>query len=129
MQHLSPHAAHAFLLKHRDAVLIDVRPDLECLLVGAPLDSLCIPWADDTGRVDRAAFLARVREAAGSGERPLVLICRTGRRSVQAGRCLEEAGFRQVYDVAHGFEGELDSRKRRSSRNGWRFENLPWVQC
>jgi rhodanese-related sulfurtransferase len=42
---------------------------------------------------------------------------------------LERAGFTQVYNVRHGFEGELNDGHRRNSLAGWRFEGLPWEQC
>jgi rhodanese-related sulfurtransferase len=58
-----------------------------------------------------------------------VLICRSGNRSQEAGEALEHAGFTQVYNVAHGFEGELDDAHRRNSLNGWRHDGLPWEQC
>jgi len=45
-----------------------------------------------------------VRKAA-SASRPIVLICRSGRRSATPG-CLEEAGFERYLQVAHGFEGD-----------------------
>ena len=58
----------------------------------------------------------------------MILICRSGKRSVEAGEALEAAGFRRVYNVLHGFEGDLDESHHRGSRNGWRFEGLPWEQ-
>jgi rhodanese-related sulfurtransferase len=42
---------------------------------------------------------------------------------------LEEAGFRDVYVVRHGFEGDLDSTRHRNTLNGWRHAGLPWEQC
>ena len=59
----------------------------------------------------------------------LFIDCRSGNRSVSAGHALEEAGFTQVYNVLHGFEGELDDNHRRGTKAGWRFEGLPWEQC
>ena len=47
---------------------------------------------------------------------------------MEAGEALEAAGFRRVYNVLHGFEGDLDESHHRGSRNGWRFEGLPWEQ-
>jgi hypothetical protein len=34
-----------------------------------------------------------------------------------------------VYNVQHGFEGELDENHHRNKRAGWRFDGLPWEQC
>jgi rhodanese-related sulfurtransferase len=68
-----------------------------------------------------------VRKAS-SVNRPVVLICRSGRRSADAGEALEKAGLKDVYNVAHGFEGDLDDTHHRNSHNGWRFDGLPWAQ-
>ena len=62
-------------------------------------------------------------------DRPVVLICRSGNRSVDAGKALEAAGFTRVYNVLYGFEGELDDTHHRGTLNGWRCEGLPWEQC
>ena len=50
-----------------------------------------------------------------------MLICRSGNRSLDAGRALEEAGFTKVYNVLHGFEGELDENHHRGAKTGWRL--------
>ena len=60
--------------------------------------------------------------------RPVVLICRSGHRSLDAGLALEKAGFADVYNVADGFEGPLDEKKHRGNVGGWRHEGLPWEQ-
>ncbi|MFN3629666.1 MAG: rhodanese-like domain-containing protein, partial [Casimicrobiaceae bacterium] len=41
---------------------------------------------------------------------------------------LERDGFTQVYNVLHGFEGELDEHMHRGRKNGWRHDGLPWQQ-
>ena len=77
---------------------------------------------------DPARFAAAVEAEAGSKERPILLICRSGKRTRDAGQALEAAGFTNVAHVLHGFEGELNDEFKRSSLNGWRFEGLPWEQ-
>ena len=58
-------------------------------------------------------FVQQVRrEAGGQLERPVVLLCRSGKRTVEAGHALEAAGFREVVNVVHGFEGDLDEHFR-----------------
>jgi rhodanese-related sulfurtransferase len=75
------------------------------------------------------AFVEQVRrEAGGDVARPVVLICRSGKRTVDAARALEAAGFTQVVNVLHGFEGELDEHFKRGRLNGWRRDGLPWEQ-
>jgi rhodanese-related sulfurtransferase len=60
--------------------------------------------------------------------RPVVLICRSGQRSIAAGVELEKAGFAEVYNVLGGFEGPLDDEHHRGTIGGWRKEGLPWEQ-
>ncbi len=56
----------------------------------------------------------------------MLLICRSGNRSTAAARALEGAGFTTVYNVLHGFEGDLDPQRHRNTLNGWRHDGLPW---
>jgi rhodanese-related sulfurtransferase len=58
-----------------------------------------------------------------------MLICRSGKRSVEAGNQLIADGMTNVYNVTQGFEGDLDDNHHRSTQGGWRYENLPWEQC
>lgn len=128
MQHLDPKSAYAFLQTHPDAVFIDVRSEMEFLFVGHPRDSIHIPWNEFPDWEVNPQFLAQVRRAT-SVNRPLLLICRSGNRSTEAGAYLEQHGYTEVYNVLHGFEGELDDHHHRGSLSGWRFEGLPWEQC
>ncbi|MGH8707851.1 MAG: rhodanese-like domain-containing protein [Burkholderiales bacterium] len=128
MEHLEPRQAYEFLQRRPDALLIDCRSELEAAFVGYPLGSVNVPWNDGPEMARNAQFAAQLRQLAGDAHRPVVLICRSGNRSVEAGSELERSGFTQVYNVLHGFEGDLDDRRRRNTRAGWRFEGLPWEQ-
>jgi rhodanese-related sulfurtransferase len=128
MKHLTPKEAYEFLRGHPDAVFIDCRSEMEFLFVGHPVGAMMIPWNDGPEWEINPHFVAHVKKAT-SINRPVVLICRSGNRSVDAGKALEEAGFTDVYNVLHGFEGELDDKHRRNSISGWRFDGLPWEQC
>jgi rhodanese-related sulfurtransferase len=127
MKHLTPLETAAFLHTNPDAVFIDCRSEWEFLFVGHPKDSLLIPWYEGTDWDLNPRFLGEVRMAA-SMNRPVVLICRSGKRTVEAGQALESAGFREVVNVLHGFEGELDEHFQRGRLNGWRHDGLPWEQ-
>ena len=63
------------------------------------------------------------------GSAPVILICRSGKRSFEAGMALMKGGFHNIYNIDEGFEGELDDDHQRSSVGGWRFRGLPWEQC
>lgn len=131
MHHLPPKQALEFLQSHADALFIDCRSEMEYLFVGHPVGALHIPWNDGPDWTVNPQFAEQVRRLAGAGHatRPIVLICRSGNRSQEAGEALERAGFTRVFNVEHGFEGELDENQRRNTRAGWRFDGLPWEQC
>jgi rhodanese-related sulfurtransferase len=127
MQHMTAKQAYEFLQVNPEAILVDVRSEIEHMFVGHPVGSILIPWVDGPEWDINPNFIAHVKKAA-SLNRPVVLICRSGQRSGDAGLALEKAGFQEVYNVLDGFEGELDEQHHRNYRNGWRFEGLPWVQ-
>lgn len=110
-------------------LFVDVRMEIESLYVGRPPGVENIPWYEYPDLTpDPARFAAAVAAEAGSKERPLLLICRSGKRTRDAGAALEAAGFTEVAHVLHGFEGELNDDFKRSTVSGWRFEGLPWEQ-
>ena len=129
MRHLSPRDAWALVQAQPEALFVDVRMEIESLYVGRPPGVENIPWYEYPDlTASPAAFAAAVEREASSTERTVVLICRSGKRTVDAGLALETAGFTDVVNVLHGFEGELDDRFHRSTVSGWRFEGLPWEQ-
>ena len=131
MKHFEPKEAYAFLRSNPNSIFVDCRSEMEYLFVGHPLGALHVAWNDGTDWEVNPHFVGQVRKLAGTNHatRPIVLICRSGNRSKEAGEALERAGFTEVYHVAHGFEGELDERHHRGTTTGWRFEGLPWEQC
>ena len=135
MKHLQPREAWAWLQAQdaespeRPPLFVDVRMEIESLYVGRPPGVVHVAWYDYPDLTpDPARFARQVEEEAGSKDRPVLLICRSGKRTLDAGLALEAAGFTDVAHVVHGFEGELDDRFHRSTVNGWRFEGLPWEQ-
>ena len=131
MEHLEPRRAYEFLKATPDALLIDCRSEMEYLFVGHPVGALHVSWNDGPDWEVNPHFVGQVKKLAGTDHAlsPIVLICRSGNRSQEAGEALEAHGFRRVYHVAHGFEGELNAEHRRNSLSGWRYEGLPWEQC
>lgn len=129
--------AHAMLDADARAVLIDVRSNMEFLFVGHPKGAISIPWIDEPDWVVNPHFVTDIRKVLLGGVScstevgcaPVILICRSGKRSLEAGALLVENGFSRVFNVADGFEGELDTQHHRSTLGGWRKEGLPWEQC
>ncbi len=129
MKHLLPTAAWELLQAQPEARLIDVRMEIESLYVGRPPGAINVPWyeyPDLTPNPD--VFVKAVVQEAVGLDKPVVLICRSGVRTLDAGVALEAAGFTDVYNVLHGFEGGLNDSFHRSVVNGWRCDGLPWEQ-
>lgn len=129
MRNLLPREAWDLLQRQADALFVDVRMEIESLYVGRPPGVENIPWYEYPDLTpDPVAFAQAVEREAGSKDRTVILICRSGKRTVDAGKVLEAAGFTDVVNVLHGFEGELDAQFKRSTINGWRHDGLPWEQ-
>jgi rhodanese-related sulfurtransferase len=129
MKHLTPRQTWDYLQAHPEALFVDVRMEVEYLYVGHPPGVVHVAWYEyPEMQPDAAQFVQQVRREGGREDRPVVLICRSGKRTVDAGLALEAAGFTEVVNVLHGFEGELDAEFKRGRLNGWRFDGLPWEQ-
>lgn len=138
MKHLSPKEAWTWLqaetarraaLGQDPPLFVDVRMEIESLYVGRPPGVENIPWYEYPDLTpDPARFAQAVANEAGDKGRPILLICRSGKRTLDAGKALEAAGFSDVAHVLHGFEGELNDQFKRSTVNGWRHDGLPWEQ-
>ena len=129
MQHLDPRAAFAFLQENPQAVLVDCRTEIEHMYVGHPVGAEHVAWQEAPDWEIDPDFAAKVKRVVkGDVERPVLLICRSGHRSIHAGDALEAAGFTNVINVLEGFEGPLDDDFHRGTLGGWRFRGLPWQQ-
>jgi len=129
MKHLTPLQTWEYLQQHQDALFVDVRMEIEYLYVGHPPGVVHIAWYEyPEMQADPAGFVQKVRREGGDPQRPVVLLCRSGKRTVEAGLALEAEGFQEVVNVLHGFEGDLDDHFKRGRLNGWRHEGLPWEQ-
>ena len=129
MQHLDPVAAHQYLSENPKALLVDCRTEIEHMYVGHPVGAEHVAWQEAPDWEIDPLFVDKVRcLVSGDLERPVLLICRSGHRSVLAGEMLEAAGFRMVINILEGFEGPLDDDYHRGTLGGWRFRGLPWYQ-
>lgn len=134
---VTPKTAFDLIQSDPRALLIDVRSNMEFLFIGHPVDAISIPWIDEPDWTINPNFAAEVRKLilggldhdSGGHNVPIFLICRSGKRSLEAGNLLLKEGFHDVYNIQDGFEGELDNEHHRSTLAGWRFEGLPWSQC
>ena len=134
---LTPQAADTLLKTDSRALLVDIRSTMEYLFVGHPVGSIHIPWTDEPGWTANPNFITDIRKLSLGGNSPtneadcppIILICRSGQRSHEAGCTLLKAGLKNIHHIEEGFEGSLNDQHQRGMINGWRYAGLPWEQC
>jgi len=136
VKHISAKTAYEMIKNKPQSVFIDVRSSMEFLFVGHAKGSISIPWIDEPDWKIDPHFATHIRQLMLGGAHcnedgcvPIILICRSGKRSAEAGNHLIEEGFEDVYNIDTGFEGNLNDEHQRSTLGGWRFEGFPWEQC
>jgi rhodanese-related sulfurtransferase len=121
--------------------ILDVRTPEEYLFIGHAEMAWNIPFAVQTWEWDSAKkhfimkpnpdFVAQVKEVF-SPDETLLVTCRSGGRSAMAVNLLAAAGFKNVYNIVDGMEGDVvaDSDSvfvGQRMRNGWKNSGLPWT--
>ncbi len=133
LKHLTPSQAWEMTQQDPKALLIDIRTTCEYLFVGHPPNSVHVPWVNEPDWKVDPNFIRNIRELLlggicdGEGV-PVILLCRSGKRSVDAGNALLRHGIHNIYNVLEGFEGDLDKGRQRGNLGGWRKAGLPWSQ-
>ncbi len=123
---VTPQEARELLSSHA-AILVDVRTAEERQFVGRIEESVHVPWLIGTAMQRNPRFV-RELESKVRRDAVILLLCRSGARSVAAAQALTEARFPNAFNVLEGFEGELDQRGQRGHQGGWRSHGLPWIQ-
>ena len=108
------------------AVMVDVRSDAEREWVGFVPGAVPVAWKQWPGMALNAAFDEALQAAVPAGTK-VVLLCRSGVRSVAAARRATELGL-EAYNILEGFEGDADQQAQRGHQGGWRMRGLPWMQ-
>lgn len=122
---VSPQLAWAWV-QAGEAVLVDVRTDAERAWVGFVPGAEALAWKQWPGMAMNPDFDAGI-QALGAGGKKLVLLCRSGVRSIAAAQRATELGL-QAYNILEGFEGDPDENAHRGLQGGWRYRGLPWQQ-
>lgn len=108
------------------AVLVDVRTDAERDWVGFVPGAVAVAWKQWPGMVPNTGFDEALQAAVPPGKK-VVLLCRSGIRSIAAARRAAELGL-EAYNILEGFEGDPDAQAQRGHQGGWRLRGLPWMQ-
>ena len=128
IENLNPQQSWSLLQENPLAVMVDVRTAIEHSFVGHPPEAVHVAWKEFPGMQLNEQFVAQVEEKINDKKVPVLLLCRSGVRSVAAAKALEQVGYQRLINIVEGFEGALDDEKHRGKIDGWRFHNLPWIQ-
>jgi rhodanese-related sulfurtransferase len=127
IQSISPTQAHEILDSDSQAVLIDTRTYIEFSFIGHPIGAIHVPLKRPNWDV-LPNFIEQAEKHIPSKSTPVILMCRSGARSMDAAKLLEQAGYQTLYNMDEGFEGDKDNNNHRGTLGGWRFHKLPWEQ-
>jgi sulfur dioxygenase len=124
---VTPATAYAWW-QSGDAVLVDIRSDAERAWVGFVPEAEVAAWKQWPGMAVNERYDDEVRAiAAKHPNKPLLMLCRSGLRSIPSSKRATEIGL-VAYNVLEGFEGDPDANAHRNSVGGWRARGLPWKQ-
>ena len=122
--------------------IIDVRTPEEFLFVGSPDMAWRIPVIAQSYEWDAAKgqfpmkmlldFVARVQTVAKPDD-TLMVTCRSGGRSAIACNLLAQVGFKNVYNIVDGMEGDANGdsasvAKAQPLKDGWKNSGCPWTK-
>jgi rhodanese-related sulfurtransferase len=128
VRNVDPQEAYRILSEDPEAVLVDVRSRAEFAFVGHPTMAYNVPllfWNPASGAFEPNPRFGEEIAARFGKEQPILLICRSGGRSANAGGMLVSLGFEHVYNVVEGVEGSTDKEGHRTV-NGWKNRGLPY---
>lgn len=135
---ISPEEAWSLLSGDETAFLVDVRTTAEWAFVGLPdltalgKEPLLVEWQRFPAMELNGGFVGELDEAlsrqALSRDGPAIFMCRSGGRSLAAARAAAAGGYVTTYNLAGGFEGDLDTDRHRGRQTGWKAAGLPWAQ-
>lgn len=123
-------------------MILDVRTPEEYLFVGHPTMAWKIPLAAQMYEWDAGKgqfpmkplldFVERVKEVAKPDD-TIMAMCRSGGRSAMAVNTLAKAGFKRVYNIIDGMEGDANAdsdsvAQAQPLKDGWKNSGCPWTK-
>ena len=141
-------SAEAYEMASKEKVMfLDVRTRAEVNFLGIPtvadanipymeMDNM-YSWDEKKGvfRLEpNSGFMIEVQERLKQKgmdtNAKIIVMCRSGDRSAKAADLLAKSGYKNVYSVVDGYEGDVakeGDHKGQRAVNGWRNAKLPWT--
>lgn len=129
----------------KEILFIDVRTRAEVEFVGmTPMIDKNIPymtqdidgWNEKKNKFDMTpnsnfslAFKEAIKAKGLNKQSKVIVMCRSGSRSSKAANLLDQLGYKNVYTIVDGFEGDkakTGEHKGQRVVNGWKNSHLPW---
>ena len=140
--YVSASKAYEMWRKRPEAIsIVDVRSPEEYAYIGHPEMAINIPYEFTTYQRDakkksylrsvNPAFVSEMKKRFRPGD-TLIIMCRSGKRSAKAVNALAKEGFKNLYSVYDGFDGDKakdpdNCFRGQRMKNGWRNCKLPWT--
>lgn len=135
------------MLKDPDVILIDVRSRAEVAFLGIPkrtnvnIPYMTMPMVAEYDSEDQGylleinpdfpmVFQKFISAKELSADSKFILMCRSGTRSARAADLLYDMGYKNVYTIIDGFEGDKVAEgplKGQRMKNGWKNAGLEWT--
>lgn len=145
--YLTATQAYDMTKNNKKALFVDVRTRSEINFLGMPtLADANVPymrmnewyaWNEkkqsfklDVNSDFEKDIAARLKAKSLSKSDLIILICRSGSRSAKAANLLADMGYKKVYTVVDGYEGDkvkVGEFKGMRMKNGWKQAKLPWT--
>lgn len=128
IEELSSKEAYS-MLKKPSTYLIDVRTIAEYVFVGHPEMAYNIPfmfWNEREQKMKTNEKFLEDLKSHFSPEDTLIFLCRSGGRSMKAAKLAKKHGFKHLFNLKYGFEGDKNHKGYRSF-NGWKNSGLPYT--
>ena len=123
---LTPKEAWTLVQNLANTRLVDVRSKAEWQLIGRIPGAIEVEFKQFPDWKPNSAFIDDLQRQLRLDDNVLFL-CRSGVRSDAAAKALLAEGFKSIFNVLEGLEGDLDENKHRL-KNGWKNSGLPWQQ-
>ena len=114
-----------FINNNNDSVILDVRTEEEWNMVGKPdgealnVKTLFISLLIGSDRQRNENFTKDFNKKKISKKNNILIICRSGVRSMAAAELLQQQGYKNLINISDGFEGNP------ATGEGWKKSNLP----
>jgi len=94
-------------LKSEGVVILDIRTESEWQQTGVIPNSQRVTSHDYNGKFDIERFIGELKERGVDNRTKILVVCRSGNRSIDASRALEQNGYGSIYNLKNGIKSYI----------------------